>query len=391
MDSMIVAREPRDNTARAIFILAAAAFVIVTTEFIIVGLLPALAHDFDLSISTVGQLVTLFAFTVMLFGPPLTAYLSHVDRKRLFLLILLTFTLANTLAAVSSRIWILAVARFVPALVLPVFWGTASDTAARLVGPERAGRAVSQVYFGIAAALVFGIPLGTEASAFLGWRGTFWGLAVLGFLMLLLMWVAMPDVPRSEPLKVSHQARILRDRQFVLHILLSVIVYTAMFCAYTYLADTLQHIAGIDAKRVGWWLMGFGAVGLFGNWLGGRLVDRNPLLSTTVFTLLLGIGMTATVPFSSSHWLLAFALIVWGVSYTALYPVCQVRVMKAAPQAAALAGTLNVSAANAGIALGAVIGGASIHRWGLGSIGYVGTIVALLAILMSLRIKSVVR
>jgi predicted MFS family arabinose efflux permease len=89
--------------------------------------------------------------------------------------------------------------------------------------------------------------------------------------------------------------------------------------------------------------------------------------------------------------LLAFALIVLGVSYTALYPVCQVRVMKAAPQAAALAGTLNVSAANAGIALGAVIGGASIHRWGLVSIGYVGTIVALLAIFMSLRIKSVVR
>src|SRR5260221_4986135 len=123
MDSTIVARKPRDNTARAIFILAAAAFVIVTTEFVIVGLLPALAHDFDLSISAVGQLVTLFAFTVMLFGPPLTVYLSCVDRKQLFILILLIFTLANALAAVSHNIWMLAVARFVPGLVLPVFWG----------------------------------------------------------------------------------------------------------------------------------------------------------------------------------------------------------------------------------------------------------------------------
>src|SRR5260370_25813084 len=102
--------------------------------------------------------------------------------------------------------------------------------------------------------------------------------------------------------------------------------------------------------------MSFGAVGLFGNWLGGRLVERNPLLSTTVFTLLLGLGMAATIPFSSSHGLLAIALAVWGVSYTALYPICQVRVMKAAPQATALAGTLHVSAANAATALGAAIG-----------------------------------
>ncbi|MCF5396477.1 MFS transporter, partial [Pseudomonas syringae] len=130
----------------SIAILALAGFVIVTTEFLIIGLLPSMARDLGISISTAGLLVTLFAFTVMLFGPPLTAMLSHLDRKRTFIVILLIFAASNALAAVSSNIWVLALARFIPALALPVFWGTASETASLLAGPKRAGKAVAQVY-----------------------------------------------------------------------------------------------------------------------------------------------------------------------------------------------------------------------------------------------------
>ncbi|WP_164662077.1 MFS transporter, partial [Pseudomonas viridiflava] len=92
-------------------------------------LLPALARDLGISISNAGLLVTLFAFTVMLFGPPLTAMLSHLDHKRTFIVILLIFAASNALAAVSSNIWVQVLARFIPALALPVFWGTASETA----------------------------------------------------------------------------------------------------------------------------------------------------------------------------------------------------------------------------------------------------------------------
>src|SRR3954470_676711 len=94
-----------------IVILALAAFVIVTTEFLIVGLLPALARDLSISVATAGQLVTLFAVVVMLFGPFLTAWLANVDRKRLFIAILVLFAFSNGLAAVASNIWVLGVAR----------------------------------------------------------------------------------------------------------------------------------------------------------------------------------------------------------------------------------------------------------------------------------------
>ena len=110
----------------AVLLLAVSAFVIVTTEFIIVGLLPSLSRDLGISISAAGQLVTLFAFTVMLFGPVLTAMLSHFERKRLFVVILLIFAGSNALAAAAPEPQHPDIGRFLPALALPVFWGTAS-------------------------------------------------------------------------------------------------------------------------------------------------------------------------------------------------------------------------------------------------------------------------
>jgi len=112
----------------SIVILATAAFILVTTEFLIVGLLPAMARELSISISAAGLLVTLFAFTVMLFGPLLTAWLAHIERKRLFVLILLVFAGANALAAMAPNIWVLGLARFIPALALPVFWGSSQKT-----------------------------------------------------------------------------------------------------------------------------------------------------------------------------------------------------------------------------------------------------------------------
>jgi MFS transporter, DHA1 family, inner membrane transport protein len=373
-------------SAFSIAMLAISAFVIVTTEFLIVGLLPALARDLNISISAAGQLVTLFAFTVMLFGPVLTASLSHIERKRLFVSIMLVFAAANALAAVAPNLWILGIARFIPALLLPVFWGTASETAGQLVGPERAGRAVSQVYLGIAAATLFGIPVGTIVANAIGWRGSFWGLSALSLLMAMALAVFMPTLARPARMRILTQLSILTDGRFIANVVLSVIVFTAMFTAYTYLADLLERVAHVPPARVGWWLMGFGAIGLVGNWIGGHCVDRNPAGATAIFTLLLGIGMAASVPVADSLPWLCAALAVWGIAYTALYPVCQVRVMKAASHAQALAGTLNVSAANAGIGLGAIIGGYTIEHSALGNIGYVAAAIAVVATLLAIVI-----
>ena len=365
----------------AVLLLAISAFIIVTTEFIIVGLLPSLARDLEVSVATAGWLVTLFAFTVMLVGPVLTGLVSHFDRKRLFIILLLVFAGANALAAAAPNIWVLALARFIPAVALPVFWGTASETAGELAGPERSAKAVANVYMGIAGAMVFGIPLGTLVGDAFGWRGTFWILASLSLAMAGLLAMVMPKVAKPGRVQLGEQLRILRKPVFLANLALSVLVFTAMFTAYTYLADLLEKVAGIPSGAVGWWLMGFGVVGLGGNWLGGHLVGRSPLQATFIGVAVLAVGMVATVPAAGNHVWLGLALAVWGLGNTALYPICQVRVMKAADKAQALAGTLNVSMANAGIGLGAIIGGAAISNLGIGSIGYIAAAIAVLAMI----------
>ncbi|HCL53824.1 MAG TPA: MFS transporter, partial [Pseudomonas sp.] len=129
------------------------------------------------------------------------------------------------------------------------------------------------------------------------------------------------------------------------------------------------------------WLMGFGAVGLLGNWIGGRAVDHSVLKATAGFLVLLAIGMAALVPLAHAGLVFCLALALWGVANTALYPVCQVRVMASVSHAKALAGTANVSAANAGIGLGAVLGGMTIDGLGIAYLGYVAAAVAVLALL----------
>ncbi|MFJ4141680.1 MFS transporter [Pseudomonas sp. NPDC089734] len=383
ISSTTASGERSTGASLPIAILALAGFLIVTTEFLIIGLLPALARDLGMSISDAGLLVTLFAFTVMLFGPPLTALFSHLDRKRTFIVILLIFAASNALAALSTSVWVLAIARFIPALALPVFWGTASETASLLAGPRHAGKAVAQVYLGISAAMLLGIPLGTVFADAVGWRGAFWALAALSACMAALLALSMPRLAPTPKVALAQQARILRDPLFIMNLLLSILLFTAMFAAYTYLADMLERIAHIESARVGWWLMGFGAVGLIGNALGGRYVDRSPLGSTLIFTALLALGMSACVPLAGSLSGLIAMLAVWGIAHTALFPICQIRVMKAAPQAQALAGTLNVSAANAGIGLGSIIGGATIEHLGLEAIGYVAAALAAVAIVIA--------
>nr|WP_314484087.1 MFS transporter [uncultured Pseudomonas sp.] len=384
MSAEYATASPLDEAPRAaisIAILAFSAFLIVTTEFLIVGLLPALSRDLGVSIAMAGQLVTLFAFTVMLAGPFLTAMLAHLDRKRLFITILLVFAAANALAAVADNFWVLAIARVIPALALPVFWGTASETAGHLAGPEHAGRAVSKVYLGISAAMLLGIPLGTLAADALGWRGAFWALAVLSLVMAVAMGLWMPHVARTAKVDFASQARIFTERFFVANVLLSILVFTAMFTGYTYLADLLERVAGVAPAHTGWWLMGFGAVGLLGNWIGGRAVDHSVLKATAGFLVLLAIGMAALVPLAHAGLVFCLALALWGVANTALYPVCQVRVMASVTHAKALAGTANVSAANAGIGLGAVLGGMTINGLGIAYLGYVAAAVAVLALL----------
>ena len=372
-----------------ILLLSAAGFTVLTTEFIIVGLLPSIARDLEVSVPQAGLLVTLFAFTVAALGPFLTAYFARFKRKPLFITILLMFAFANTLAALAPNIWVMGFARLLPALGLPVFWALASETAVDIVGPEYAGRAIAKIGFGIVCATVFGIPVGTLISDAWGWRSAFAILAVVALAKALLLWVYLPatHVARAS-VTLRSQLSLLRSPLMIGHIVLSVLVFSGMFTAYTYLADILERLAGFDGTLVGWCLMGFGAVGLIGNSLGGRMVDRHPLIASIVFSAFMIGAMVALIPSIHSSLALAAAMAIWGITQSALFLVSHVRLMKAAPHAPAFAASLNIAGGNLGIGLGAMVGGQIIDTYGLGSLGFAAAGFILLSILLALMLMT---
>ncbi|MBT1118760.1 MFS transporter [Stutzerimonas nitrititolerans] len=368
-----------------ILLLSAAGFTVLTTEFIIVGLLPGIARDLAVSIPQAGLLVTLFAFTVACLGPFLTAYFARFERRKLFVSIMVLFGLANLLAAVAPNIEVMAVARLLPALALPVFWALASEAAMDLVGAEQAGQAVAKISFGVVCATVFGIPVGALVADALGWRAAFGLLGALAFAKALLLFFFLPTIQvHSAETSLLKQFRVLRSLEMQGHVLLSVLVFCGMFTAYTYLADILERMAGFNGTVVGWCLMAFGAVGLIGNSLGGRAVDRHPLWASIGFSLFMIMGMVALIPSIHSTTALAIAMAVWGITQAALFLVSHVRLMKTAPETPAFGASLNISGANLGIGLGAIVGGHVIDNFGLGSLGYAASSFIGLSVLLAL-------
>ncbi|WP_313242824.1 MFS transporter, partial [Stutzerimonas nitrititolerans] len=237
-----------------ILLLSAAGFTVLTTEFIIVGLLPGIARDLAVSIPQAGLLVTLFAFTVACLGPFLTAYFARFERRKLFVSIMVLFGLANLLAAMAPNIEVMAVARLLPALALPVFWALASEAAMDLVGAEQAGQAVAKISFGVVCATVFGIPVGALVADALGWRAAFGLLGALAFAKALLLFFFLPTIQvHSAETSLLKQFRVLRSLEMQGHVLLSVLVFCGMFTAYTYLADILERLAGFnESPRLLW-------------------------------------------------------------------------------------------------------------------------------------------
>jgi predicted MFS family arabinose efflux permease len=187
------------------------------------------------------------------------------------------------------------------------------------------------------------------------------------------------------------QLRILRNPIVFGHVLLSLLVFTGMFTAYTYLADMLERLAGFNGQIVGWTMMAFGAVGLVGNTLGGRMVDRSPLGATALFSSLMAAGLAFVGPVMQSHGLLAVALTVWGTAQAALFIVCHVRLMKSAPEAPAFAASLNISGANIGIGLGAVVGGHVIDQYGLASLGWAAAVIVALSVALAFALMAASR
>ncbi|MEI2415328.1 MFS transporter [Orrella sp. JC864] len=373
----------------ALFALTLSAFAIGTTEFVIVGLIPTLAADLQVSLPSAGLLVSLYAVGVAVGAPVLTALTGRLPRKALLLGLMVLFTAGNLLAWQAPGYESLVAARVLTGLAHGVFFSIGSTLATSLVPKEKAASAIALMFSGLTVALVTGVPLGTFIGQHFGWRATFLAVSALGLLAFVGSLLFVPrQLPRGTPASLLQQARVLGQGRLLLVYAMTAVGYGGSFAAFTFLAPILQEVSGFTPGAVGLVLLGYGASVAVGNIWGGRLADRlGPVPALKRIFLALA-GVLAVLGVTAHHpWLALATVLAWGAFAFGNVPGLQLYVVRQAerhaPHAVDVASGLNIAAFNLGIALGAWGGGLVVQHLGLMHTPWIGALVVLAAVALT--------
>jgi DHA1 family inner membrane transport protein len=372
----------------ALLALTISAFAIGTTEFVIVGLLPTVAADLNISLPSAGLLVSLYALGVAIGAPLLTALTGKLPRKTLLLGLMALFTLGNLLAWQSPGYNSLIAARILTGLAHGVFFSIGSTIATGLVPKEKAASAIAIMFTGLTVALVTGVPLGTFIGQHFGWRETFLAVSALGAIAFAVSLLFVPrSIKHTPPASVTQQLKVLAQPRLLLVYATTAVGYGGSFIPFTFLAPILQQ-SGFGAGAVGWVMLVYGVSVAAGNIWGGKLADRKgPIAALKIIFALLA-AVLLVFNFTAPHpWLAVATVMLWGAVAFGNVPGLQVYVVRQAerhtPHAVDVASGLNIAAFNLGIAFAAWAGGLVVTHLGLMHTPWIGAVVVLGALALT--------
>ncbi|MDT3424740.1 putative MFS family arabinose efflux permease [Paenibacillus forsythiae] len=372
----------------ALLALAISAFAIGTTEFISVGLLPLIAEDFNISVTLTGLTVTLYALGVTFGAPILTSLTSGVPKKTLLAGIMLVFIAGNTLAAFSGGITLLLIARVVSSLSHGVFMSIGSTIAADLVPEDQRASAIAIMFSGLTVATVTGVPIGTFIGQQLGWRAAFITIVIIGAVAFIAnMILVPPNLRKGSKTPLREQVKLVTNGRLLLAFLITALGYGGTFVVFTYLSPLLHDIMGLAQSTVALVLLLYGIAIAIGNVIGGKAANRNPLsalLRMFILQALVLLVLTFTAPFKILGLITIFGM---GLLAFMNVPGLQIYVVtlaeRYAPKAVDVASAVNIAAFNAGIALGAYLGGIIADTLGLIHTAWIGALMVTAAVVLT--------
>ncbi|TDF95058.1 MFS transporter [Paenibacillus piri] len=370
----------REKFPLSLLCLTLGAFAIGMTEFIIMGLLPNVAHDLSVTIPQAGQLITSYAIGVAVGAPLLTIFTHRVPQKKLLLLLMAIFIAGNALSMIAPTYALLIGARILTAFAHGTFLGVGTLIAARLVRPERRAGAVSMVLAGLTVANIVGVPFGTFIGQQLGWRASFGAITILGLLSLIGIIRFIPTIRQDEPSSLAQEFRSLFQPQVLLILFTGALGCASLFSVFTYITPMLEQISGFAEHSVTWILVLFGFGVTIGNMLGGRLADWKLMPFLMVNFAVLAVILALLTITIQNPVLAVVTVFVWGVAAFGIMPGIQLRIMNLAHEAPLLAATSSHSALNLGNASGAYMGGLAITYSGLHSVPWLAAVLAALGL-----------
>ncbi|MER6980262.1 MFS transporter [Streptomyces carpinensis] len=365
-----------------VWVLAAAAFLMGTTEFVIAGLLPDMAGDLDVSTSRTGLMITIFAIGMIIGGPAMALATLRLPQRMTVILSLAVFAAGHVVEAASSSFTVILVARFVTALATGAFYAVGFVLATAAAGPERSTRAVGMIMGGLTLSNVIGVPIGSFAGQLIGWRGPFWALAVLAALAAAVIGRFLPAAEQGARVSIRAEIRALRNTRLWLALTAAVMIMGGVLAAYTYISPLLTDRAGIPADAVPLVLVAYGFGAVAGTAIGGRIGDRHPMATTITGAAATALALLLLMPLSTSAAPTVILVALMAMTGFTLNPIVTSLAVRFAGDAPTLTAALTTSAYETGVAAGSALAGVALgSSLGLTGPALVGAVFAALTLL----------
>ncbi|MBT1923815.1 sugar transporter [Enterobacter hormaechei subsp. hoffmannii] len=366
--------------------LAIAAFIFNTTEFVPVGLLSDIAASFHMETAQVGIMLTIYAWVVALMSLPFMLLTSQMERRKLLIGLFVVFIASHVLSFMAWNFTVLVISRVGIAFAHAVFWSITASLAIRLAPAGKRAQALSLIATGTALAMVLGLPIGRIVGQHFGWRTTFFAIGMGALITLVCLIKLLPKLPSEHSGSLKSLPLLMRRPALMSIYLLTVIVVTAHYTAYSYIEPFVQVVAGFSANFATVLLLILGGAGIIGSILFGKLGNKHAsaLVSSAIGLLLACLLLLMPAAGSESH--LAILSLFWGVAIMIIGLGMQVKVLALAPDATDVAMSLFSGIFNLGIGAGALVGNQISLHVSMSAIGYLGAIPALIALIWSVLI-----
>jgi predicted MFS family arabinose efflux permease len=355
-----------------IFILAVGVFGIINTEMGVIGILPAIADHFEVSVSKAGLLVSLFALAVAVSGPTMPLLFSGINRKTVMLLVLGIFVIGNIISIFATNFTVALIARIIPAFFHPIYCSLAFTVAAASVSVKDAPKAVSKVIIGVSAGMVLGVPIVSFIASIASLEMAMVFFAVVNILAFIATFLFVPSMPVKERLSYGSQLRVLKKSITWLSFVAVILINGAIFGVYSYLAEYLNVVTNMSLNTISLMLAIYGGANIVGNLVAGRLLAQSPIKLVVSFPFALGI--VYIILFFTGQFTIPMAVITlfWGILAGIGANIAQYWIVSAAPEAPDFANGLFLTAANLGTTIGVAVGGLVISQMGTQYIVLVG-------------------
>ena len=356
-----------------------AAFIFNTSEFMPIGLLTSIAAAFSISESQAGIMITAYSWAVMILSVPLMIAVSKVSFKPMLLVTLIVFAIGQILSGIAPTFLILIIARLVVASAHAIFWSVASVIAVKLVDEQHRDFAMSMIVTGTSIAMIFGLPLGRIVGLYLGWRMTFILAGIIAFALFAFQSFVFPTLDKPKPFKVNQLPLLFKNKSLVSIFVVSFLFATAYYTAYSYIEPFMSSIAKLSDTWITLSLSMFGFAGILGSVLFSKFYSKNRVGFLRLMTLNIAIVLLLLKPSTVSLISLLFVCAYWGLTSTAFNVAAQSEIILHAGAAGSVAMAFFSGIFNLGIGTGSFIGGKVVDLINLGSIGYIGAVIGLLA------------